>query len=176
MHSFATHCERATSALLSMISEREEFILKEMETSSATINIIMMRNCNYLRAFHVVGMFSTFEAVLQVSLWDAGSVVVKDPFGRVQEILIDKELSNLLESFKLIRDSVNSLKHGYGRSYEKLLHPANLPFKIKRPDEAFFDEGDVSEIDTLVQVDNEFVMRCVDVIRDVSRVLGLTRG
>lgn len=176
MHSFATHCERATLNLLSMISEREGFILKEMETSGATINIVMIRNCNYLRVFHVVGMFSTFEAVLQRFFGGGEGAIVKDPFGRVQEILGSKGLGNLLESFKIIRDSVNSLKHGYGRSYEKLLHPANLPFKIKRPDESFFDEGDVSEIDTLVQIDNEFVMRCVDVIRDVSRVLGLTRG
>ncbi len=64
------------------------------------------------------------------------------------------------------------LKHGRGRSYDALVSKASaLPFKIKLPTEAFFFEGDVSEISTLIEVDNEFVINCAQVISDVSEVI-----
>lgn len=62
------------------------------------------------------------------------------------------------------------LKHGRGPSYETLAAKARtLPFRLKLPDEAFFFEGDVSEVSTLVKVDDQFVRNCTDVIRAVSR-------
>ena len=44
-------------------------------------------------------------------------------------------------------------------------------FRIKRRDESFFFEGDVSEISTLIEVDDQFVLGCAEVIRNVSSVI-----
>ena len=52
---------------------------------------------------------------------------------------------------------------GYNRS-------TVLPFKIKQPNENFFNEGDVSEVSTLIEVDDDFVMNRAKTIRDVSDV------
>lgn len=46
-----------------------------------------------------------------------------------------------------------------------------LPFRIKRPDERFFFEGDVSKISTLIEVEDAFVLGCAEVIREVSVVM-----
>ena len=45
---------------------------------------------------------------------------------------------------------------------------SDLPFRVKLPDEYFFNEGDVSEISTLVEVDDAFVLLCAEVIHAVS--------
>jgi hypothetical protein len=64
------------------------------------------------------------------------------------------------------------LKHGRGRSYEALLaKSANLPFRVKLPTQAFFDEGDVSEIFTLIEVDDSLIMGCAKVVEDVAAVV-----
>ena len=57
------------------------------------------------------------------------------------------------------RRSLCSLKH------------KQLPFRIKHPGDAFFFEGDASAVTTLADVDNKFVMDCVQLIREVSNVL-----
>ena len=46
---------------------------------------------------------------------------------------------------------------------------------MKMPDEAFFAEGDVSEVSTLIEVDDAFVLRCAEVIRDISDVIRRAR-
>jgi hypothetical protein len=67
---------------------------------------------------------------------------------------------------------VNVLKHGRGRSYDALVAEAvTLPFRVKLPEEAFFNEGDVSEVSALIEVDDRFVLLCADVINQVSIVL-----
>lgn len=70
------------------------------------------------------------------------------------------------------QSAINVLKHGKGRSYDYLVSRYNhLDFKIKLPSENFFDEGNVSEVTILVDVDDNFVMGCAHVIEDVSRAL-----
>jgi hypothetical protein len=67
---------------------------------------------------------------------------------------------------------VNVLKHGRGRSYEKLVAKSvKLPFAVKPPDEAFFEEGDVSEVTSLVEVNPGFVRKCSAVIEEVIAAL-----
>ena len=59
-----------------------------------------------------------------------------------------------------------------GRSYDALVANAkSLPFKIKLPNESFFCEGDVSEVSTLVQVDDAFVELCGDIIHEVTVII-----
>ena len=46
---------------------------------------------------------------------------------------------------------------------------------MKQPDENFFCEGDVSEVTTLIEVDNAFVIHCVQTIQEVSVVIRKAR-
>jgi hypothetical protein len=63
------------------------------------------------------------------------------------------------------------LKHGRGRSYDALVKKASaLPFRVKRPGESFFCEGDIAEVSTLVEVDDAFLLSCAEIIREVSLV------
>jgi hypothetical protein len=76
------------------------------------------------------------------------------------------ELKDYFEHFIC---AINVLKHGQGKSYNQLLSKSeSLPFKIKLPGQNFFHEADVSEILTLIQVDDEFVLNCAEVIKRVS--------
>ena len=56
------------------------------------------------------------------------------------------------------------------RSYNVLLakNGGTLNSKVKQPDEHFFDEGDVSEVTMLVDVDDSFIYSCVETIKLVS--------
>ncbi len=108
-------------------------------------------------------MFSMFDAILQDQLQ------CKDGFKEAGKILENQDEIELKEIFSNLQLAVNVLKHGKGRSYEELVEKAGaLPFRVKLPDEYFFNEGDVSEISTLVEVDDAFVVLCAEIIHKVS--------
>ena len=78
----------------------------------------------------------------------------------------------MADSFNDYRLAINVLKHGSGRSYGQLLaKSANLEFNVKPEGEPFFYEGDVSEVDVLIDVDERFVRRCAGLIEEVSSVI-----
>lgn len=111
-----------------------------------------------------------FEAILQDGLNCA------DGFREASQILANQGEASLKELFDDLQLAVNVLKHGKGRSYDALVRKAEtLSFRVKMPDEAFFSEGDVSEVSTLIEVDDAFVLRCAEVIRDVSVVIRRAR-
>jgi hypothetical protein len=61
---------------------------------------------------------------------------------------------------------------GRGRSYNRLLKRAdNLDFRIKRDGENFICEGDVSEVNVLIDVDEDFVTHCAELIAQTVRLL-----
>ena len=73
------------------------------------------------------------------------------------------------EEFADFQLAINVQKHGRGRSYDALILKADwLPFRVKRPGEGFFFGGDVSEVVTLIDVDDAFALGCAEVIRRVS--------
>ncbi|MDT8873382.1 hypothetical protein RAA17_25360 [Komagataeibacter rhaeticus] len=78
----------------------------------------------------------------------------------------------LLQRSEDYQCAINVLKHGRGRSYEYLTNRhKDLEFRIKLPDENFFNEGDVSEVTTLIDVDYTFVMDCAHIIEEVASAL-----
>jgi hypothetical protein len=94
----------------------------------------------------------------------------EDGFVAARKYLEDE--SDLRTRFSQFLSAINVLKHGRGRSYDLLVAECEgLPFRIKRPEEDFFCEGDVSEMSTLIEVDDQFVLGCAQIIRDVSRVI-----
>jgi len=95
-----------------------------------------------------------------------------DGFDEVSKMLRGANQSALDEKFSDFRKAINVLKHGKGSSYDSLVSKAAaLPFRIRQPTEPFFFEGDVSEISTLIEVDDEFVIQCAQVISEVSEVV-----
>lgn len=166
MHSFdelAEHCAAFTLGALRSANERT---VEGLQTSAATPLVKALQMIQLQKVIFAVGMFSIFEASLQDRL------NCKDGFREVDAILGQQGEAELKERFQDLVAAINVLKHGRGRSYDALVAKAQcLPFRMKLPDEAFFFEGDVSEVATLVEVDDAFVQLCGYVIREVSEVL-----
>ena len=111
-----------------------------------------------------VGIFSILEARLQEALHCA------DGFAELRKILSSVGGRDLAQRFEHFAAAVNVLKHGKGRSYDWLLSRSEvLPFRVKARDQKFFFEGDVSEPDTLVLVDDAFVRSCARVGSSFNR-------
>jgi hypothetical protein len=167
MHSFTELIDRSTSFTLHALKEAEARVLKEMQTSGSSTLVKALQMIKLQKAIMAVGMFSIFEAIIQDRLGCPDGF--PEAFGRLER----EGEHDLTKRFSQFIRAINVLKHGRGPSYNQLLAEIDdLPFKIKPRDEGFFLEGDASEITTLVEVDDRFVLQCADVIRDVSKVIG----
>ncbi|MCW3477952.1 hypothetical protein OL229_00055 [Neisseriaceae bacterium JH1-16] len=170
MHSFTELASRCATFTLETLRATNEKTIEALETSSATSLVKILQVIQLQKAILAVGMFSIFEASLQEGL------SCSDGFREAKKILDGEGELDMKERFEDIFLAVNVLKHGRGRSYDALVAKADaLPFIIKLPGESFFFEGDVSEVSTLIEVDDAFVQRCGDVISDVSEVIRRVR-
>lgn len=105
-----------------------------------------------------------------------------DGFAELRKILLSEQ--DLALRFEQFAAAVNVLKHGRGRSYDWLLSMREaLPFILKARDQHFFFEGDVSEPDTLVLVDDAFVRSCaelvqalIDAVQSIKRTFTSTKA
>jgi hypothetical protein len=166
MHAFPELIDDCAAFTLGALSRAQDAAIEAMQTSGATVQVKALQMTQLQRVVSAVGMFSIFDAMLQTNLQCA------DGFKRAGELLDAAGESALKERFDLLRLAVNVLKHGSGRSYDDLLAQAEqLPFRLKRRGESFFDEGDVSEVATLIEVDDRFVLSCAETIRDVWSAL-----
>ena len=169
MHSFTELVDRCATFTLETLEEANGKTIEELQISSATSLVKTLQMVQLQKVIFAVGMFSIFEANLQEGL------NCSNGFGEAKKILEDEGELDLKEQFENLFLAVNVLKHGRGRSYDVLVAKIdNLPFKIKLPNESFFldgkvSEGDVSEISTLIEVDDAFVQLCGKVISDVSK-------
>ncbi|BAK70585.1 hypothetical protein [Aliarcobacter butzleri] len=162
MHNFNELIQYSTSFNLTSINKETKNLYRNLTTNANTSNIKMLQIIELQKVIISIGMFSMFDAIVQNEL------NCKNGFKRINEILIDKNEIELQNSFQDLSMAINVLKHGKGRSYESLLKRIDsLKFKIKKYDEIFFDEGDISEVNTLIKVDDEFVLYCSDVIHEV---------
>jgi hypothetical protein len=170
MHSFTELVDRCVTFTLKTLREANERTIEALETNGATSLVKTLQMIQLQKAILAVGMFSIFEASLQDGLGCANG------FDEAKRILDDEGELDTKERFEDLYLAVNVLKHGRGRSYDALVSEAKtLPFRIKLPDESFFFEGDVSEVSTLVEVDDAFVQHCGNVITDVSEVIRRVR-
>ena len=86
------------------------------------------------------------------------------------KILIKNGKVELSKRFEDFNCAINVLKHGRGRSYDVLVAKSDvLSFRIKLPHENFFSEGDLSEILTLIEVDDNFVLNCAKLIEQITK-------
>ena len=166
MHRFTELIDRCTAFTLENLRETNERTAEALQTSGATPLIKTIQMIHLQKVILAVGMFSIFEANLQDGLGCANGFV------GANKILDDEGELEIKERFNDLISAINVLKHGRGKSYATLVKKAKmLPFRIKLPDESFFFEGDVSEISTLIEVDDAFVQNCGEVISGVSEVI-----
>ena len=145
MHRFEELIYRSTSFTLEVLEETNSKIIDALQTSGSTILVKNLQMIQFQKVIFAIGMFSMFDAIVQNEL------NCKNGFKRINEILIDKNEIELQNSFQDLSMAIYVLKHGKGRSYESLLKRIDsLKFEIRKYDEIFFDEGDISEVNTLV--------------------------
>lgn len=152
--------------------EAEQQTFNELETSGATRLVNALRVFRLQRAILAVGMFSMFEALLQSKLkWT-------EPFSQLDDYLRKHDKHHLASAIIDYRLAVNVFKHGEGRSHRELLARADkLEFKVRADGDHFHEEGDVSDVGILVDVDDQFVRRCAELIEEASEAIrSETRG
>ncbi len=166
MHSFDNLIEGCTAFTLDALHEAQRRLDDEFSSSASTRLVVAARAVQLQKAISAVGMFSMFDAELQNTLASTNGF-------RSAETLLDAQgETELKKRFIDMQRAVNVLKHGRGSSYGKLLKNVDdLSFRVKLPSENFFLEGDVSEIETLIQVDDAFLRGCAEVIRQISEVI-----
>lgn len=163
MHEFSELVEHSTAFSLRALNAAQQTAIEGLQTSAATSLVKTLQMVQLQKAIITIGMFSMFDAILQEQLQCA------DGFRTAAELLKAQGETALQERFSDLQLAVNVLKHGRGRSYDALVQKAtSLPFRVKQPDEAFFNEGDVAEVSTLVEVNDDFMLLCAEVIHSVA--------
>lgn len=166
MHNFDDLIYRSTAFTLNSLEEVNSKIIEQLQTSGSTILVKNLQMVQLQKAIFAIGMFSLFDSMLQDQL------ACRNGFETAKKILKEKGNVELYNRFDEYICAINVLKHGKGKSYDTLiLKFKSLPFRIKLPDERFFDEGDVSEISTLIEVNDKFVLECAEIIEQVSEEL-----
>ena len=166
MHSFTELVDHCATFTLETLRAANEKTVDALQASGATSLVKTLQMIQLQKAILAVGMFSLFEASLQDGL------KCRNGFDEAVKVLDDEGKHDLKERFDDIFLAINVLKHGRGRSYDALVAKIKvLPFRVKLPGESFFFEGDVSEVSTLIEVDDAFVQLCGDAISEVSEVI-----
>lgn len=172
MHSYTELVFRSTEVMLGSLREANDKLIDLLQESASTSLVKGLQAVQLQKAILAVGMFSIFEARLQDGL-DCNDGFGFREAGEILEHAGCTALKRRLDDMVL---AINVLKHGRGRSYDALVAKVDsLPFRIKMPGEAFFAEGDVSEIQTLIEVDDAFVRTCADVIYEVADAIRLVK-
>lgn len=166
MHNFSDLLSHAVSSTLNDISIKHQNICEELQHKADTPLVIGLKTLQMQKAILATGMFSMFDAELQKML------SCENGFKECKKYLSENEENELLKELECYIDAINVLKHGKGRSYNSLsARVQDLPFTIKMPDQNFFFEGDVGEIETLIEVDDKFINDCVKLISKISSVI-----
>lgn len=164
MHNFDDLVYRSTAFTLNALEEANSKIINELQTGASTIAVKNLQMIQLQKSILATGMFSIFESTLQEKL------TCRNGFEEIKKILIHKGKDELHDRFIDFYYAINVLKHGKGKSYDALVAKSgSLPFRLKMPGEIFFEEGDVSEVSTLVEIDGQFVLDCADLIEHVSK-------
>ncbi|WP_298808413.1 hypothetical protein [uncultured Sphingomonas sp.] len=158
--------ERAVDFTMQHADEAEARAVENLQTGAANRDINALRMVSMQRSIVAIGAIQAFEGVLQQHKgWG-------DTFGKLDRHLRATGYDELADRFVDYRDAINVLKHGHGRSYERLLAKrAALPFTVKDRGQPFFDEGDVSEGLRLVDANRDFVCQCSAIIKEIAAVL-----
>lgn len=169
MHRFSELVYRSTAFSLDSLEDLESKVIEQLQTSTSTGLVKTLQMVQLQKAIIAIGMFSLFESILQDGL------TCKNGFDEAKIILDQSGNVDLKNRFDDFICAINVLKHGKGRSYDALVAKStSLPFRIKLTEEDFFNEGDVSEVSTLIEVNDKFVLDCAKLIEEVSEEIRKT--
>ena len=170
MHKLKELISHCTEFTIKGLEEVNSKIIESLQTSGTTSHVKGLQIIQLQKTIFIVGVFSLFESIIQDSL------SCKDGFIEVKKILLDKGNNTLYNKFNDYYLAINVLKYGRGNSYNRLVDRSeSLPFKIKLEDEYFFQEGDVSEIKTLIEVDDGFILECANLLVQVCNEIELDK-
>lgn len=166
MHSFSELIERCALYTLFQLKKTSDAHLIELQASGATKLVEGLQMVRLQKTIMAIGMFSIFEAILQDRLCCTNGFTEAN-------LALERTFNiTLLDKFKDYQCAINVLKHGKGRSYQYLVSRyEQLEFRVKLPGKSLFNEGDVSEVTILVDVDDAFVMGCARIIEKVTSIL-----
>jgi hypothetical protein len=168
MHDYQEILPRAVGIVLHALSEERKHISEQLQTSGATHLVKASQAVQLAKVCFAAGVVATSEAQLKTEF----QITDRYAFKAIAKELREHGERELAEAMERIVDATNALKHGDGTSYEALLRAdPNLQFKVKARDEAFFEEGDVSEVPSLVQVEDEYIRHCEDVLLSVLHTM-----
>ena len=137
-------------------------LLDNLQEGARTSDVKNLQMLQLQKVIMAVGMFSIFDSELQRNL------SCNNGFRRAREILKSKGEIELEIQFENYILAINVLKHGQGKSYQNLLQKDYLPFEMVTPTSTFYEEGDISEIDSLIKVDDLFIKNCANLISRIS--------
>lgn len=164
MHNFDKLVYISTKFTLKALEAENCKLLEEFQTNASTISVKNLQMIQLQKAIIAIGMFSLFDSMLQEGL------SCRNGFEKAKKVLVQSGKVELNNRFNDFICAINVLKHGKGSSYEALVEKSGLlPFRLKLPGEYFFDEGDISEVSTIIEVDGKFVLNCAELIEQVSK-------
>lgn len=171
MHRFSELIEKCSSFTLASLNKIENKAIRTLQTNGSTSAVKSLQMINMEKTIFVVGMFSIFEAELQCRLGCTNG------FSEAKAIIKQDNNLSLLKRFVDLELAINVLKHGTGRSYKAIttVQGQTLTSKIKKHQEDLFQEGDVSEISTLIEVNDELIANCVGVIKETCECINKIR-
>lgn len=164
MHRFIDLVDFSTSFTLRALNELNEKTNQELQVGASTISVKTLQMIQLQKAFLAIGMFSFFESLLQ------DKYSCRYGFDEAKKALLKLGKKELHDRFNDFYCAINVLKHGKGNSYNTLISKhESLPFKVKLPENAYFFEGDVSEIESLIYVDDKFVLDVANLVELVYK-------
>lgn len=170
MHEFCELVQNTTAFTLDALDTAWQATMGELQSSAETDSVKALQMVQLKKAISAVGIFAMFDAEIQVRL------KCRDGFSEANQRLDAAGNGELRDLFVKLQQAINVLTHGRGSSYDSLVAAASaLPFRVKLPDKAYFNEGYVSEISILIRVDDKFVLLCADVISQVSSALNINQ-
>lgn len=165
MHQFDDLLKMVIDSHIRKTSDMRDTVEKDLERLAPTRHIKNLQMLQLQNAIVAIGIFSLFESFMQ------GHFMVGHSISHIKEVL-KRTQPELLKEFEMYRMAINVLKHGRGTSHDQLLQCRDrLPFQLREYHEEPFFEGDVSEIATLIQVDDMFLLDASRVISAVYRTL-----
>jgi hypothetical protein len=133
MHRFSTLIDMSTSFALSALNDAQSKVLKHLQSQADTLSVKTLQMIVLQKSIIAIGMYSLFESMVQDQL------AVKNGLQEVLHVLNEQCEFDLRQSFEAYFLAINVLKHGRGRSYDKLVsRHGSLPFRLRRPNENFF--------------------------------------
>lgn len=152
--------------LSGQVAAAHDTYVANLQTGASSIDVNGVRTCSMAITIIAVGVIGTFEGMLQRSF---GWV---NAYAELDKVLRSKGRADLADRLLDYRWAVNVLKHGEGPSYDRLLdRRTSLPFAIKGKGEAFFHEGDMSEVGGLVDTRGQFIDHCVEIIVEIRSLI-----